>query len=118
MLRAVVSSPINALLVVAPVSWVLAITARDSPCLFLTAAAALIPLAGLIGLGTEQLAARSGTALGGFLNATFGNAAELIIAVVALVMPAVFDLTLKQLGRGAAIAGRLSHPRACVLFHT
>jgi Ca2+:H+ antiporter len=32
----------------------------------------------------EQLAARSGPALGGFLNATFGNAAELIIAVVAL----------------------------------
>jgi Ca2+:H+ antiporter len=38
----------------------------------------------LIGLGTEQLAARSGPALGGFLNATFGNAAELIIAFVAL----------------------------------
>src|SRR6185295_7247703 len=39
---------------------------------------------GLIGLGTEQLARRSGPAWGGFLNATFGNAAELIIAVVAL----------------------------------
>ncbi|HEY7290294.1 MAG TPA: calcium/proton exchanger [Vicinamibacterales bacterium] len=84
MLRAVVASPINALLVLAPVSWVLAVTARDSPWLFLTAAAALIPLAGLIGLGTEQLALRSGPALGGFLNATFGNAAELIIAIVAL----------------------------------
>ena len=56
----------------------------DSPWVFLTAAASLIPLAGLIGLGTEQLARRSGPALGGFLNATFGNAAELIIAVVAL----------------------------------
>src|SRR5204863_5073454 len=44
----------------------------------------LIPLAGLIGLGTEQLARRAGPAWGGFLNATFGNAAELIIAVVAL----------------------------------
>ena len=84
MVRAVVSSPINALLVLAPVSWVLAVTAHDSAWLFLTAAAALIPLAGLIGLGTEQLAARSGPALGGFFNATFGNAAELIIAVVAL----------------------------------
>jgi len=38
----------------------------------------------LIGLGTEQLARRSGPGWGGFLNATFGNAAELIIAVVAL----------------------------------
>jgi Ca2+:H+ antiporter len=84
MLRALLSSPVNALLVLAPVSWVLAITTHDSPWLFLTAAVSLVPLAGLIGLGTEQLAARSGPALGGFLNATFGNAAELIIAVVAL----------------------------------
>jgi Ca2+:H+ antiporter len=84
MLRELVSSPINALLLLAPVSWVLAATVHDSPWVFLTAAASLVPLAGLIGLGTEQLASRSGPALGGFLNATFGNAAELIIAVVAL----------------------------------
>src|SRR6476660_8761610 len=84
MLRSVLSSPINALLVLAPVSWVLAFTADESPWVFLTAAASLVPLAGLIGLGTEQLAARSGPAWGGFLNATFGNAAELIIALVAL----------------------------------
>jgi Ca2+:H+ antiporter len=78
------ASPINLLLVAAPISWVLAATSPDSPWVFLTAAIALIPLAGLIGLGTEQLARRSGPAWGGFLNATFGNAAELIIAVVAL----------------------------------
>jgi Ca2+:H+ antiporter len=84
MLRSIVSSPINALLVAAPVSWFLAVTAEESPWLFLTAAASLIPLAGMIGAGTEQLALRSGPALGGFLNATFGNAAELIIALVAL----------------------------------
>ena len=62
----------------------LAATSPESPWVFITAAASLVPLAGLIGLGTEQLARRSGPALGGFLNATFGNAAELIIAVVAL----------------------------------
>jgi Ca2+:H+ antiporter len=84
MIRAVFSSPINALLVAAPVSWLLAATTPESPWVFLTAALALIPLAGLIGLGTEQLARRSGPGWGGFLNATFGNAAELIIAVVAL----------------------------------
>jgi Ca2+:H+ antiporter len=84
MIRAIFSSPINVLLVAAPVSWVLAATMPGSPWVFLTAAAALIPLAGLIGLGTEQLARRSGPGWGGFLNATFGNAAELIIAVVAL----------------------------------
>jgi Ca2+:H+ antiporter len=84
MLRAIASSPINILLIVAPVSWVLASTSHGSPWVFITAAASLIPLAGLIGLGTEQLARRAGPALGGFLNATFGNAAELIIALVAL----------------------------------
>jgi Ca2+:H+ antiporter len=83
-IRAIFSSPINVLLLAAPVSWVLAATIPGSSWIFLTAAAALIPLAGLIGLGTEQLARRSGPGWGGFLNATFGNAAELIIAVVAL----------------------------------
>src|SRR5215213_9444760 len=78
------TSPLNLLLVAAPVSWVLAFTAPGSSSIFITAEIALIPLAGLIGLGTEQLACRSGPAWGGFLNATFGNAAELIIAVVAL----------------------------------
>jgi len=84
MLRAVLSSPINILLIVAPVSWFLAATSPGSPWVFMTAAISLIPLAGLIGLGTEQLARRAGPAWGGFLNATFGNAAELIIALVAL----------------------------------
>jgi Ca2+:H+ antiporter len=84
MLRAIGSSPINVLLLVAPVSWVLAATSPGSPWVFITAAASLVPLAGLIGLGTEQLARRAGPAWGGFLNATFGNAAELIIAIVAL----------------------------------
>ena len=59
MLRAIVSSPINLLLLVAPVSWVLAATSPGSPWVFITAAASLIPLAGLIGLGTEQLARRA-----------------------------------------------------------
>jgi Ca2+:H+ antiporter len=52
--------------------------------LFLTACVAIIPLAGLMGESTEQLAQRLGPGIGGLLNATFGNAAELIIAMVAL----------------------------------
>ena len=84
MLRALTENRLNVLAVAAPVTWVLAVTAPESPWLFLTAAVSLVPLAGVIGLGTEQLARRSGPALGGLLNATFGNAAELIIAVVAL----------------------------------
>ena len=84
MLRAIASSPLNLLLVAAPISWALAAMSPDSPWVFVTAAVSLVPLAGLIGLGTEQLARRAGPAWGGFLNATFGNAAELIIALVAL----------------------------------
>lgn len=53
--------------------------------IFIAACLAIIPLAGLLGLATEHIAARAGEGLGGFLNATFGNAAELIIAIVALI---------------------------------
>ena len=51
---------------------------------FAFSAIAIIPLAGLMGEATEQLASRLGAGVGGLLNATFGNAAELIIALVAL----------------------------------
>jgi len=84
MLRAIVFSPLNILLLAAPASWIVEAIAPGTPWVFITAAVSLIPLAGLIGQGTEQLASRSGPAWGGFLNATFGNAAELIIALVAL----------------------------------
>jgi len=52
--------------------------------IFIAACIAIIPLAAILGHATEHIAARAGEGLGGFLNATFGNAAELIIAIVAL----------------------------------
>ncbi len=52
--------------------------------LFVLAAAALIPLAWLIGEATEQAAHHTGPGIGGLLNASFGNAPELIIALVAV----------------------------------
>lgn len=52
--------------------------------IFLTSVAAIVPLAAYIGRATEALAARLGGGIGGLLNATFGNAAELIIGVLAL----------------------------------
>jgi Ca2+:H+ antiporter len=82
--RSIRSSWLNVLLVVAPISWWMALRGDASLWLFLAAAVSLIPAAGLIGEATEELSNRSGPTLGGFLNATFGNAAELIIAVVAL----------------------------------
>jgi Ca2+:H+ antiporter len=54
------------------------------PLIFFSAALAIMPAALLIVRSTEQIAARTGAAVGGLLNATFGNAPELIIALVAL----------------------------------
>jgi Ca2+:H+ antiporter len=51
---------------------------------FLTAAAAILPLAAWMGTATEEIAVVVGPTLGGLMNATFGNATELIIAIVAL----------------------------------
>jgi len=55
-----------------------------APVIFFSAALAIVPIAALIVQSTEQVASRTGDAVGGLLNATFGNAPELIIAVVAL----------------------------------
>jgi Ca2+:H+ antiporter len=52
--------------------------------LFTASSLAILPLAGWMGRATEQLADRMGEGVGGLLNATFGNAAELIIALAAL----------------------------------
>lgn len=77
------ASWLNVLLLAAPLSW--AAVFMELPLwVFLLAAISLVPAAGLIGHATDELACRSGPTLGGFLNATFGNAAELIIAIVAL----------------------------------
>ncbi len=72
-------------LVFVPVTLVLEYAVHASPVvLFISSAVAIIPLAGLMGKSTEMLATHVGTGLGGLLNATFGNAAELIIAIFAL----------------------------------
>jgi len=57
---------------------------RSAIEIFVVSCLAVIPLAGLMGHATEELAERMGEGVGGLLNATFGNAAELIIAIVAL----------------------------------
>jgi len=82
--RAQLDNRLNLLLALAPASWAVAWLAPASPWLFVVAALSVIPLAGLIGRATDQLATETGPTLGGFLNATFGNAAELIIGIVAL----------------------------------
>jgi len=57
---------------------------NNETLLFIITGLAIIPLAGWMGRATEHLGARAGHGVGGLLNATFGNAAELIIALMAL----------------------------------
>lgn len=72
------------LLLAAPLTLILRAAGAGPLVVFVTAALGLIPLAGLIGLATEALAERVGPRIGGLLNATFGNAAEIIIGLAAL----------------------------------
>jgi len=75
----------NWLLAFIPVTLFLEHTIPDRPVfVFFCAALAIVPVASLIVQATEQIALRTGDAIGGLLNATFGNAPELIIAFVAL----------------------------------
>jgi Ca2+:H+ antiporter len=76
---------LNALLLFVPVAVLLEYARPEAHTLiFFAACLAIVPLAGLMGHATEQIADRAGEGIGGLLNATFGNAAELIIAIVAL----------------------------------
>jgi Ca2+:H+ antiporter len=78
------SSAIYFLLIFAPIAVALEFAHADHIVLFVVAAIALIPLAKLIGDSTEHLATHYGATTGSLLNVTFGNAAEIIIAVVAI----------------------------------
>ena len=76
---------LNWLLIFLPITiWAEHSRSDSHRLIFFSSCLAIIPLAGLLGQATEHIAARAGEGLGGFLNATFGNAAELIIAIVAL----------------------------------
>jgi Ca2+:H+ antiporter len=78
-------SPLNWLLVFIPITVALEHLGHvPAPVIFFSAALSIIPIAALIVRATEQLATRTGDAAGGLLNATFGNAPELIISLVAL----------------------------------
>lgn len=84
MKKPMVTSWLDLLLIFVPVTFVLALVQPDHLAVFVSAALAIIPLAGLLGRATEHLTAHVGAGVGGLLNASLGNAAELIIALVAL----------------------------------
>src|SRR5215208_2401174 len=75
----------NLLLVFVPVAFVMEFALHsDALAIFVISCLGIVPLAGVMGHATEELAERMGEGVGGLLNATFGNAAELIIAIMAL----------------------------------
>jgi len=75
---------LNWLLLLIPIAIGLELAEADPLYIFIASAGAIIPLAGWMGRSTEWIAEHLGPGIGGLLNATFGNAAELIIAVMAL----------------------------------
>ena len=72
------------LIVFIPLAIALKLAGANETVIFFASALGVIPTAALMGRATEELAARSGPGIGGFLNVTFGNAPELIIALFAL----------------------------------
>ncbi|KAI1310693.1 calcium/proton exchanger [Xylaria venustula] len=78
------SSPVNILLLAVPIGIVAGKTHWDPIAVFVINFFAIIPLAAVLSFATEQISAKLGEALGGLLNATFGNAVELIVSIIAL----------------------------------
>jgi Ca2+:H+ antiporter len=79
-----VSLSLLALLILVPLSMALAAMHIAPFWLFIAGAVAIVPLAEWIRRATEQVAERAGPAIGGLLNVTFGNAAELLLALFVL----------------------------------
>ncbi|KAL2023388.1 hypothetical protein VTK56DRAFT_2745 [Thermocarpiscus australiensis] len=83
--RTLLNSWINVLLVAAPVGIAINfVPAVSRVAVFVVNFVAIVPLAGMLSFATEEIALRTGETMGGLLNATFGNAVELIVAVIAL----------------------------------
>ena len=75
---------LNILLLAVPVTCYFAYIAEDQSLAFFSSLVAIMPLAFLMGRATEEIALYTSESLGGLLNATFGNAAEMIIALLAI----------------------------------
>lgn len=72
------------MLLFVPISFIAKYMDASSSIMFILSALSIIPLAGMMGEGTEEISFYSGPKIGGFLNGTFGNATELIISFFAL----------------------------------
>lgn len=93
------------MLVFVPISIIAKFLNASGTIMFILSCLSIIPLAGLIGEGTEEISFYSGPKIGGFLNGTFGNATELIISFFAL-KQGLFDVVKSSIA-GAVIGNVL-----------
>ncbi len=75
---------VDALILFVPIAIALELLHADPTWVFVTSALGIVPLAGILGEATDVLSHRAGAQVGALLNATFGNAAELIITIAAI----------------------------------
>ena len=83
-MKSLLKPSLDWLLICVPIAIAMKIMHASPTWLFIVACLAVVPLAGWMGKATEHLSEKVGEGIGGLLNATFGNAAELIIALIAL----------------------------------
>ena len=93
------------MLIFIPISFIAKFMNASGSVMFILSCLSIIPLAGLMGEGTEEISFYSGPKIGGFLNGTFGNATELIISFFAL-KQGLFDIVKSSIA-GAVIGNVL-----------
>ena len=93
------------MLIFIPISFIAKFLNTSGTIMFILSCLSIIPLAGLMGEGTEEISFYSGPKIGGFLNGTFGNATELIISFFAL-KKGLFDIVKSSIA-GAVIGNVL-----------
>ncbi|KAL8761574.1 MAG: hypothetical protein Q9184_002311 [Pyrenodesmia sp. 2 TL-2023] len=108
------NSPINVLLIMVPVGIGVHFTKLNPIGVFVVNFIAIIPLAAMLSYATEELALRTGETLGGLLNATFGNAVELIVSIIALTQKKV-DIVQESL-LGSMLSNLLLVMGCCFFF--
>ncbi|CZS91310.1 hypothetical protein WAI453_003636 [Rhynchosporium graminicola] len=96
--RTIFNSWINILLLAAPVGIAVNYAGVDRKVVFVVNFIAIIPLAAMLSFATEEIALHVGESLGGLLNASFGNAVEMIVAIIALTKDEVLVVQTSLIG--------------------
>lgn len=113
MVKLTYDTALSVMLIFIPVSIVLELIHANPLLIFLSTCLAIIPLAGFMGKATEELSKMTGPGISGLLNATFGNATELIIALFAL-QAGLFEVVKASVT--GAIIGNMLLVLGCSLF--